>query len=207
MNSEAHWTKVYETRTPDRLSWYQRSPERSIAFIRKLTSPSMRVIDVGGGASSLVDALLELGYERPLVLDVSAVALARAKERLGARSELVDWRVANILSQPVLPQVDLWHDRAVFHFLTNAAEQATYASLAAHCVRTGGHLVLATFAPDGPEKCSGLPVQRHDGVSLERSFDKAFELVAEEREVHLTPAGAEQRFTWVALRRRSLSSS
>jgi SAM-dependent methyltransferase len=202
MDREAHWNRVYETKRPDAVSWYQRSPEKSLACIRKLTSVSQRIIDVGGGASGLVDALLDAGYERPIVLDVSASGLEHAERRLGPRAGLVEWIVADVAKVSALPPVDLWHDRAVLHFLTDPADQAAYAVLAARTVRPRGHVVLATFAPDGPEKCSGLPVQRHDGASAARLLGADFELVDEEREVHVTPGGSEQRFSWTVFSRR-----
>jgi SAM-dependent methyltransferase len=202
MDREAHWNRVYETKQPNAVSWYQRSPDKSLAYIRKLTNVTQKIIDVGGGASVLVDALLDAGYERPIVLDVSAAGLERAKNRLGSRATLVEWLVADVTTAPALPPVDLWHDRAVLHFLTEPADQAAYAALAGRTVRPGGHVVLATFAPDGPEKCSGLSVQRHDGASVARLLGPSFDLSEEDREVHLTPSGGEQRFSWVVLRRR-----
>ncbi len=191
---------MYETKRPDTVSWYQRSPGRSIRFIQEFSELTQQVIDIGAGASLLVDALLEAGYVRPIALDVSVVGLECAKLRLRALAERVHWVVADVTQDPVLPAVNLWHDRATLHFLTDAADQANYARLAARTVRSSGHLVIATFAPDGPERCSGLPVQRHDGKSLGNLFDGEFEFVQEEREVHVTPAGAEQRFSWSVFR-------
>ncbi len=202
MDSESHWNRVYETKEPDAVSWYQRSPERSIGYIQKFAETTQRVIDVGAGASLLIDTLLDAGYVRPIVLDVSAAGLERAKARLGARAARVHWVVADVTDDVELPTVDLWHDRATLHFLTDAADQANYARLAARTVRPAGHLVIATFAPDGPERCSGLPVQRHDGKSLGSLFDGEFEFVQEEHEVHVTPARAEQHFCWTVFRRR-----
>jgi SAM-dependent methyltransferase len=202
MEREAHWNGVYATKPPDTVSWFQRNPERSLAYVTRLTRPSHRIIDVGGGASALADALLDAGYERPVVLDISALALGHAQRRLGSRAALVDWRVADVTNAPELPPVDLWHDRAVLHFLTDPSDQTAYAALAARIVRPGGSVVVATFAPDGPEKCSGLVVARHDGASVARLFGAAFELVEQDREVHVTPAGAEQRFCWTVLSRR-----
>lgn len=202
MDPQAHWNQVYTTKAPTGVSWYQRSPERSLALIRKHAQPSQRVIDVGGGASSLVDALLDAGYQRPLVLDVAVAALAHARQRLGARAAEVEWVVADLTQAPVLPPVDLWHDRAVLHFLTDPADQAAYAALVTRSLRPGGAIVAATFALDGPERCSGLPVQRHDGASVARLLGAGFEPIEEEREVHVTPGGVEQRFAWTVLRRR-----
>ena len=202
MDRESHWNRVYETKPADTVSWYQRIPERSVSYIRKFAEPSQTVIDVGAGASLLVDGLLDIGYENLIVLDVSAVGLEVAKARLSSRSGLVRWIVADVTKKPTLPQADLWHDRAVLHFLTEAEEQNAYRELVTDVVNPSGHLVLATFAPDGPERCSGLPVQRHDGVSLTKLLGAEFELLHEDRESHVTPAGNEQRFCWTVFRRR-----
>jgi len=202
MNTEDHWNRVYETKSPTTVSWYQRSPDLSLSFIRRLVPPPGRVIDVGGGASSLADALLDAGYSKPLVLEISSAALAHARARLGSRAELVEWVVADVTKAPALPAIDLWHDRAVLHFLRDAADQSAYARVASTAIRPGGYAVIATFAVDGPEKCSGLSVQRHDAASVLRLLGGGFELVEESREVHVTPGGAEQRFQWTVCRRR-----
>jgi len=201
MGTESHWDLVYRSRKPDEVSWYQVYPEPSMRFIRRLCSPPARVIDVGAGASVLVDALLDAGYPRPVVLDVSAAGLEHARRRLGERAGLVDWVVGDVTREPALPEVDLWHDRAVLHFLTELADQRAYARLAAKTVRRGGHAVIATFAPDGPERCSGLPVRRYDGRGVASLLGPDFELLEEERHAHRTPSGAEQRFCWSILRR------
>lgn len=202
MKRPAFWNTIYDSRDPATLSWYQTVPETSLRWIQKLSARSDRVIDIGGGASALVDALLQLGYERPLVLDVSESALTHARGRLGANAQQVDWLVADVTQATALPPAGLWHDRAVLHFLTAAEDQAAYGQLAARTVRPGGHAVIATFAPDGPERCSGLPVQRHDAESVGRVLGPDFTLVEETREVHVTPAGVQQRFAWSAWRRR-----
>jgi SAM-dependent methyltransferase len=202
MDWAAYWNEVYETTRPDSVSWYQHSPERSMRYIRKFAENAQRVIDVGAGASLLIDALVDAGYARPIALDVSEVGLECAKARLGPLAKIVWWAVADVTKNPVLPTVDLWHDRATLHFLTDAGDQTSYVDLAARTVRPAGFLVIATFALDGPERCSGLPVQRHDGKSLCRLFEGEFEFVEQAREVHLTPLGVEQRFSWVVFRRR-----
>jgi SAM-dependent methyltransferase len=201
MDPRAHWNDVYGNKKPNEVSWYQSTPARSLEFICRFTGASSRIIDVGGGASLLVDALLDLGLSRPVVLDVSATAIGHAKVRLGPRAALVDWVEGDVTDDLPLPQVDLWHDRAVLHFLTDAPQQRAYARLAARTVRSGGHAVIGTFAPDGPERCSGLPVLRHDGQSVSALLGPDFELLEEQREVHRTPAGAEQRFCWSVFRR------
>jgi len=201
VDGEAHWNEVYLTKGPGTLSWYQPYPETSLRLIRQVSDKSARVVDVGAGASELVDALLDGGFQRPVVLDISAAALELAQRRLGVRAALVEWVVADVTRAPALPQVHLWHDRAVLHFLTDPAHQQAYARLAAARVIPGGHAVIATFALDGPERCSGLPVQRHDGRSVASLFGQAFKLFAEEHIVHDTPSGSQQRFCWTTLRR------
>jgi SAM-dependent methyltransferase len=171
-------------------------------LIRRFGGPSARVIDIGAGASELVDQLLDAGYPRPVLLDLSGVGLERARARLGPRSRDADWIIADVTKDPVLPEVDLWHDRAALHFLTEPADQQAYARLAARTVRKGGHVVVATFAPDGPERCSGLPVRRHDAQSVAALLGPDFELLEEHRRIHRTPAGVEQPFCWSIFRRR-----
>ena len=202
MDPRVHWNQVYGNKRPTEVSWYQPSPESSLGFIRRFTAPSARIIDVGGGASQLVDALLDLGYQRPVVLDISGTALDHAKARLGSRAVLVDWIEGDVTRNLPLPHVDLWHDRAVLHFLTEVSDQQAYARLAGRTVRSGGHAIIGTFAPDGPERCSGLPVRRHDGRSVAALLGLDFELLEEEREVHRTPTDAEQRFCWSVFRRQ-----
>ena len=138
MDAEAHWNRVYGYKKPDEVSWYQPSPGDSVRFIRRLCAPPARVVDVGAGASGLVDALLDAGYPTPVALDVSSEGLQHAKRRLGPRAPLVDWIVGDVTREPVLPEVDVWHDRAVLHFLTELADQDAYARLAARTVRRGG---------------------------------------------------------------------
>jgi len=203
MNAETHWNEVYRTRSVDAVSWYQSSAEVSMRFIERLSGPPARVIDVGAGASVLVDALLDAGYPRPIALDVSVAGLDHARERLGERAAVVDWIVGDVTRKLALPEVELWHDRAVLHFLTLDADQRAYAAHAASAIRPGGYAIIATFAPDGPERCSGLPVQRHDGASVAALLGAGFELVEEERQVHRTPSDAEQQFCWAVLRRTS----
>jgi SAM-dependent methyltransferase len=201
MNDQNHWNQAYLTQEPTEVSWYQSHPETSLKLIARFCDQSARIVDVGGGASNLVDALLDRGHPRPIVLDISAAALEHAKRRLGPRSDLVEWIVGDVTEMAALPAVDLWHDRAVLHFFTEPSAQQAYARLAARTVRPGGHAIIATFAPDGPARCSGLPVQRHDGRSVALLLGSEFELLEEERLVHRTPTGAEQRFCWSTLRR------
>jgi SAM-dependent methyltransferase len=201
MDAQAHWNDVYASQEPSEVSWYQPNPDTSMRFIRRICKMSARIVDIGAGASTLVDALLAAGYMHPTALDISAAGLGEAQTRLGPRSRLARWIVADVTKAPVLPEFDLWHDRAVLHFLTQTNDQRDYARLAARTVRPGGHVVIATFAPDGPQRCSGLPVRQHDGASIASLLGADFDLLEEEREVHLTPRGLAQRFCWSVLRR------
>jgi len=201
-----HWQTVYTAKSDAELSWYQDSPARSLAEISALTPVPRRIVDAGGGQSALAPALLAtpaFADSEVTVLDISAAAIARGRERAGPLATRIRWLVDDVLAAADVGEVDLWHDRACFHFLADPADQARYAARVARAVVAGGHLVLATFAPDGPEKCSGLSVARHDGASLARVFAPAFDLVAESREEHLTPWGKPQRFAWTVLRRNA----
>ncbi len=191
----AHWDQVWTTKDPERVSWFQPTPETSLALIG--TRPR-RVLDVGGGASRLVDALLDRGME-VAVLDLSAHALEQAKRRLGSRADEVRWIVGDVRTVEDLPPVDLWHDRAAFHFLTDPGDRARYRAQLLKTVRPGGEAVVATFAPDGPARCSGLPVQRWSADAL--AAELGLDLLESRRQVHRTPWGAEQRFTYARLRR------
>jgi SAM-dependent methyltransferase len=159
------------------------------------------IIDIGGGASVLVDRLLELGYKALTVLDISGAALNYSKERLGERSKAVNWVEADITQFDPATTFEVWHDRAVFHFLTDAADRSKYVSLLGRAVKPGGHLVLASFAPDGPEKCSGLPVCRYDARLIGRELGGGFELLREDEETHQTPWDKEQKFRYFLYRR------
>jgi SAM-dependent methyltransferase len=197
-----HWDAAY-ARGPQAVSWFQARPEVSLRLIDGLDlAPAAPVIDVGGGASPLAAALLDRGLSDLTVLDVSAAALAAARERLGPHAAEVTWMHEDLRAFAPERRYALWHDRAVLHFLTAEAERRAYADLAARAVAPGGHVILASFALDGPERCSGLPVRRADAAGLADLLAGAFDLVAEEREQHRTPGGAVQRFTWVVARRR-----
>lgn len=199
---QVHWDTVYGQKADTELSWYQPEPERSLALIQRLgLKRDARIIDVGAGTSPLAQRLLERGFENLTVLDVSPQALSTLRHRLGERAARVRFITGDLLELEEIGRFDLWHDRAVFHFLTGPAERARYATLAARSVVPGGHLLVATFAPDGPEKCSGLPVCRYDAEGLAAALGPDFTLVAAEREVHVTPGGASQPFTYALLQR------
>ena len=195
--SEQHWDDVYTSKEHGDLSWYQAIPATSVRLVTAATDAG-NVIDVGAGASTLPDELVGRGYAIT-VLDVAPSAIDTVKRRLGDRATYL---VTDLLSWVPTATYDVWHDRAVFHFLTDPAAQAAYVALAATAVGPSGVIVLGTFAPDGPTVCSGLPTSRHDADSLALLFAADFALVSSEREEHLTPWGAAQPFTWVTLRRR-----
>jgi SAM-dependent methyltransferase len=199
MSSKDHWETVYSSKADADVSWTQPEPQMSLLLIAEVC-PSGRVIDVGGGTSVLVDRLLDQGYS-VAVLDISEAALQRAKARLGQRAEKVRWIVADVTVNPTLETADLWHDRAVFHFLTEPADRAAYVDLLRRTVPVGGHAIIATFALDGPEKCSGLPVCRYDGPALAREFAPAFSLIRSAPESHVTPWGKRQSFQYSLFRR------
>jgi 2-polyprenyl-3-methyl-5-hydroxy-6-metoxy-1,4-benzoquinol methylase len=204
MDSQAwrHWTKVYDQKLASEVSWYQREPTPSLRALDRLgAGPSSALIDIGGGASNLVDALLRRGWSDVTVLDIAASALAAAKARLGSGAEKVRWEVADITEWHPSRCYDVWHDRAVFHFLTTPEQREAYRRALLGGLAAGGLMIMATFALDGPERCSGLPVQRYDPSSLAHELGEAFRLLDEWREEHVTPWGTRQAFNWCAFRR------
>lgn len=197
-NAKKHWETVYQTKQPDAVSWFQEHATRSLELIRSV-GPSLdaKVIDVGGGASTLVDDLLGNGFKNVSVLDLSASALAVARNRLGAAGAGVTWIAGDIRSVALPDQTyDIWHDRAVFHFLTNPVDRAAYVRQVMKSVKPGGHVIVATFAPDGPEQCSGLPVARYAPGELHQEFGPSFELLEHMSEEHKTPWGSVQHFVY-----------
>jgi len=199
MDRQAHWNTAYTAKAEDQMSWFQAVPTRSLAAIAK-ASPKGSVIDVGGGASRLVDALLAAGRDDVTVLDISQVALDRAKARLGDRAAKVMWLCADITQWRPVRTWDVWHDRAVFHFLTDAAEQDAYIRALTAATHPGSAVILSTFALTGPERCSGLPVQRYDPAGLKVRLGNGFVLEDEALETHVTPWGATQDFAYAAFR-------
>jgi ubiquinone/menaquinone biosynthesis C-methylase UbiE len=198
MASREHWERVYSTKAADRVSWFQPHAEQSLDLIEATgASPGASIIDVGGGASTLVDDLLQRGYSAITVLDLSAVALACARARLGALAANVNWIEANVTEAPLPAEAyEIWHDRAVFHFLTSAAERRAYVDTVLRSVKPGGHVIVATFAEDGPTECSGLPVMRYSADELHGEFGEFFQLVRHKKETHVTPFGTEQKFVY-----------
>jgi SAM-dependent methyltransferase len=201
----AHWDQVYGAREETALTWFEEIPERSLALIRALAHPGAGVIDVGSGASRLVDHLLAEGIGPVTVLDLSAAALAASRARLGPAADRVDWRVGDVTRFVPDRTWGVWHDRAVFHFLTDPAARAAYGRAMAAAVAPGGTAIMATFAPDGPETCSGLPVQRWSPEALAEEVARiasgAFVPVSTEGHVHMTPKGNRQAFQTSVFRR------
>lgn len=177
------------------MSWYQARPETSLGLIsRAQKGPKASIIDVGGGASRLVDLLLGAGYERLTVLDLSSVALEKSRARLGSRASLVTWLAADVTTWTPAGMFDIWHDRAVFHFLVNAEHRRRYVAAMTAALPQDGHAILGTFASDGPERCSGLPVARYEPETLAAELGPWLRLVESLHEDHLTPTGRVQRF-------------
>ena len=203
MEGKEHWEGVYRSRGETGVSWYQRRADVALELIRRLAPDTATpIIDVGGGASTLVDDLLLAGYQALTVLDLAASALTLAQRRLGVAAQCVRWLDADVLHAP-LPAATfgLWHDRAVFHFLTRPDDRARYVEQVRRAVRPGGHVIVAAFGLDGPAKCSGLDVVRYGPESLHDEFGGGFRLLQSTREEHRTPAGAMQPFVWCLCRR------
>ena len=199
MDVEQYWEKVYRTKAPDQVSWFRPHLETSLALIERATrgDKSASIIDAGGGASTLIDDLLERGYRNITVGDISQAALEVAQRRLGKAAESVRWWRGDVI-QAGFPahSYDVWHDRAVFHFLTTPEDRIAYVRNVASAVEPGGHVIVGTFGPDGPMKCSGLDVMRYDAKSLHGEFGTHFRLIKSLRELHNTPFGTRQQFLY-----------
>ena len=202
MGPREHWTNVYRQRQATEVSWYQREATLSLSLIQRAEPDrGAPIIDVGGGSSTLVDGLLHAGYTAVTVLDLAATALAVARRRLGDRASQVGWVTCDVLDAPLRPATfRVWHDRAVFHFMTAAADRARYVSEVRRVVRPGGHVIVASFAPEGPTRCSGLDVVRYSPDAMHAEFGAGFRLVASTREDHHTPSGATQAFVYCLCR-------
>lgn len=196
-----HWTRVYQDKPSTGVSWFQPSPEPSLLALDRFgAGPGNSLIDVGGGASNLVDALLERGWRDLTVLDIARPALDATRERIGPLAAQVQWLAADITAWHPARRYDVWHDRAVFHFLTEPGQRQSYRRTLAEGLAPGGLAIVATFALDGPEKCSGLPVRRYDPAGLAKELGPGLELIDGWRETHVTPWGSSQSFNWCALR-------
>jgi SAM-dependent methyltransferase len=198
----SHWEQVHATKADDEVSWFRTEPTSSLRLLEAWAPEKGALVDVGAGSSPFVDRLVDAGWHDLTVLDVSASALAKVRDRLAARAEAVTFVHADVRSWQPGRTFATWHDRAVFHFLVDAAHRSHYVGTAADATVPGGVVVLATFAADGPTTCSGLPTARYGADELAACFATAFDLVHTEREEHVTPFGTVQPFTWVVLRRR-----
>lgn len=202
MEPAEHWRRVYEAKQPDEVSWFQQSPVPSIhALVAISAVPTMSVVDVGAGASTLVDDLLAADYKDITLVELAAPALEAVRARLGTSAEGVHWEVADIRGWRPGRTFDIWHDRAAFHFLTEEADRAAYRRALLDGTHLGSHVIIATFAPDGPEKCSGLPVCRYDASGLAAALGPEFKGVADWLERHITPWSSVQHFQWAIFRR------
>jgi 2-polyprenyl-3-methyl-5-hydroxy-6-metoxy-1,4-benzoquinol methylase len=198
----AHWENVYKTKGEREVSWFQQNPTPSLDLIASTgVSARAAIIDIGGGASRLVDALVERQTGQITILDLSKMALDAAKARLGNKAANVRWEVADVTKWDPTQAYELWHDRAAFHFLTSPADQSAYVDRLKKAVASGGYVIIGTFALDGPERCSGLPIVRHDAASLSEILGTDFKLIDARRHDHATPWGALQRFQFSTFRR------
>ena len=202
-NRKSHWETVYATKAENEVSWYQQDPAPSLELIGLARPmPDTTIVDIGGGASRLIDSLVARGFMRVTVLDISQAALDAAKARLGEAASEVEWVAADVTRWSPAHSFDIWHDRAAFHFLTDPADRSAYMARLTQALAPRGHVVIGTFAIDGPEKCSGLPVNRYDAASLAGEFGEGFELVDSRRQDHATPWNAIQRFQFCVFRRK-----
>jgi 2-polyprenyl-3-methyl-5-hydroxy-6-metoxy-1,4-benzoquinol methylase len=202
MDARTHWEQIYSTTAADRVSWYRPHLESSLALIKRAASDrAASVIDVGGGGSTLVSDLLAAGFLNITVLDISQAAIDVTKKRIGRGAVRVHWLVGDITEVKLEPKTyDIWHDRAVFHFLTARQQRVAYIHQVTHSVRPGGHVILSTFGPKGPTKCSGLDVVRYDADSLQSELGSRFRLVESSKELHITPSGPTQQFLYCYFR-------
>lgn len=208
MNRQEHWNHIYQSKGPRGVSWYQRRPDLSLALIAACAAgKDAGIIDVGGGTSSLVDCLLDAGYLRLAVLDLSGVALSHCRARLGDRAAGVEWFEADVTAFEPPRRFGLWHDRAVFHFLTDAEDRRQYVGILRRTLEPAGSVVISTFAPDGPPKCSGLDVMRYDERSMASELGAEFQLREVRREAHVTPSGSDQRFIYFRFMRTGTSAA
>lgn len=199
---QAYWQNVYTSKGESEVSWFQESPAPSLELITQLgATANSAIVDIGGGASRLADSLVANGFWAVTVLDLSEAALTAAKARLGDRAAQVRWIVGDVTSWEPSETYDVWHDRAAFHFLTEERDRAAYVGRLERALAPGGHAIIATFASDGPERCSGLPVMRYDAASLGQTLGPGFQLVQAMAHTHATPWGATQSFQFSVFRR------
>lgn len=204
MDLNGHWENVFNTKSPEEMSWYEPHLATSVEWILEAApNNSSSIIDVGGGASTLVDDLYAKGFRSLTVLDISSTAIEQSQERLGTVAREIEWMTGNV-TRCALPNAafDIWHDRAVFHFLTEQEERDSYVKQVASALKPSGQIIIATFAINGPPSCSGLPVSRYDRPSIEQQFGRAFRLVKSATVTHQTPAGVNQEFLYCRMSRR-----
>jgi SAM-dependent methyltransferase len=201
-NRKDHWEQIYSAKKSTEASWYQQNPQRSVELIQATgVDVSARIVDIGGGASTLVDRLLEAGYQDLTVLDIAHAAIEQAKSRLGARADKVAWLEQDITIFSPHETYDVWHDRAVFHFLTDRLDRSSYVRIMSRALRPGAHAIIATFGLDGPEQCSGLDVVRYSPESMSAVLGDSFELVETSTDAHVTPHAAIQNFVYCRYKR------
>jgi len=194
-----HWEAIYRAKAEDELSWHQDEPALSLQLVREVASPGSRILDVGGGSSRLASRLAEAGFRNVAVLDISDAALERSRMQAPGHRDNIRWIVADVTRVDAVGPFDVWHDRAVFHFLVDPEDRTKYVELAKRTVARRGHVIVATFAPEGPETCSGLPVERYDATRLAAAFRPGFTLRKTVRELHTTPWGTRQPFLYAVL--------
>jgi SAM-dependent methyltransferase len=200
---KSHWENIYATKQPDQVSWFQVYPKTSMEFVTLFgLQKDARIIDIGGGDSRFVDALLEAGFTDVTVLDISANAIERAKTRLGDKAQLVHWIVSDVTDFKPEGQYDFWHDRAAFHFLVTEAQSDAYTLIARDGIAPGGYLVLGTFSENGPKKCSGLDIRQYSEASMSYKFEKDFDRIRCITEDHVTPFSTSQNFLFCSFRRK-----
>jgi len=202
-DEKLHWERIYETRSENDFGWFQRYPETSIKFVHLFQLPfTANIIDIGGGDSHMVDALLDEGYQNIWVLDISAKAIDKARARLGDRASKVIWIISDIVEFVPPVKFHLWHDRAAFHFLTNEGKIHRYVSIAETAIRKGGYLILGTFSKEGPKNCSGLKIKQYSERSMSARFESSFKRVKCSHEVHVTPFNTTQDFLFCSFRKK-----
>jgi len=197
-----HWQSIYTEKSPQEVSWYQQVPAISLDLIRRFSNKHSRIIDIGGGASVLIDHLLKAGYENLSVLDISCKALEHIKSRLSDQAHLIEWFDSDITEFSPPHSYDMWHDRAVFHFLTDKIARQLYVNVLKETVQSGAYVIIATFSKDGPHKCSGLEVVQYDNPSIMYELGEQFILLENQFEMHVTPSGKEQQFIYFVFQRK-----
>lgn len=203
MNAKQHWNNVYTNKASGHVSWFQQYPATSVRFVESFNLPlNACIIDIGGGDSHFAEALLDKGYSNIYVLDISAKAVEKAKQRLGGRASQIHWIVADITAFEPPVQFDLWHDRAAFHFLTTEDDISKYIAAARHAVKQNGYLVIATFSEKGPKKCSGLNIQQYSEAGMAAKFEAAFDKIECRTEDHTTPFNTIQNFLFCSFSRK-----